>query len=194
MCWKHIPEGMIKCCCGYVVGPTQQIINEIKDRFETLCRPQWKVVLQRKPERLAIIYFCLFVVIPRFIHLTVSKIQHLQHIFLIKFRVQIVETTVNATKSVQTTPHRTHVFSVHMRMRACGSSFYGYTETCVLVLCAESSSSFVVAMSLLNIDEHTLTTFFVPTFSTFSDISLSADRNPNFNHCAFARRRVWPYG
>ena len=32
----------------YMVRPTQQIINEIQDRFSQLCRPQWKVVIQSR--------------------------------------------------------------------------------------------------------------------------------------------------
>ena len=47
-CWKHIFEGMIKCCCGYMKQPTQQIINEIQDRFQKLCGPQWKAVIQSR--------------------------------------------------------------------------------------------------------------------------------------------------
>ena len=39
-CWKHIPEGIVKYYCGYMVRPTQQIINEIKDRFQKCCRPK----------------------------------------------------------------------------------------------------------------------------------------------------------
>ena len=31
-----------------MVRPTQQTINEIQDRFQKLCRPQWKVVIQSR--------------------------------------------------------------------------------------------------------------------------------------------------
>ena len=39
---------MIKCNCGYMVRPTQHIIKEIKDRFQKLYRPPWKVVIVQR--------------------------------------------------------------------------------------------------------------------------------------------------
>ena len=56
-------------------------------------------------------------------------------------------------------PHRTHIFCQYTCKCVHVAHVQGYTETRVFDLCAKYSSSFVVAMSLLNIDEHTLTTF-----------------------------------
>ena len=42
-CLKHVPDRMVRCCCGYGNRPTQEFLQEIEERCRRPCRPQWKV-------------------------------------------------------------------------------------------------------------------------------------------------------
>ena len=47
-CLQHVPEGMIKCYCGYMTVLTIEYMNELNDRFRTLCQSPWKVRMKSR--------------------------------------------------------------------------------------------------------------------------------------------------
>ena len=40
-CFKHVPEAMVFCECGYCLGPNEDVINKIKAIFKTLLAPYY---------------------------------------------------------------------------------------------------------------------------------------------------------